>query len=350
MTTVDELLTAAKSDVESGEVPACQVAVGRDGEIVAFETFGDAADTTRFCIFSATKPIVASAIWLLIADGLIDVSRPVGDYIPEFTRNGKSRVTIEQVMLHTAGFPSAVMSNADGSDAHRRRSQFEQWTLEWEPGSRFEYHPTVAHWVLADLIERVTDTDFRDFVELRVCTPLGLPRVLGLPLDAQSDIALLTPVGDNPTLDAMTMEFNDPAVRSAGNPGGGGFMVATDLARFYQALLHNPGNLWDAEILRDAKTNIRCTFKDPLLNVEVNRTLGLVVAGDDGMHVLRYAIFGGPNSPGSFGHAGAHAQVGWADPETGISFAYLNNAMTSDLMRSGMRANRLSNFAAALDL
>ena len=68
-TSVDELLTTASSDVESGAVPACQIAVARDGEIVAFDTFGDATDTTRFCIFSATKPIVASAIWLLIADG-----------------------------------------------------------------------------------------------------------------------------------------------------------------------------------------------------------------------------------------------------------------------------------------
>ena len=225
MTSVDELLTTAQSDVESGEVPACQVAVARDGEIVAFETFGDATDTTRFCIFSATKPFVASAIWLLMADGLVDVSRPVCDYIPEFARNGKEVVTIEQVMLHTAGFPNAPMSNAAGSDAHRRRAQFEQWKLEWEPGTRFEYHPTVAHWVLADLIERVSGDDFRDFVEHRVCTPLGLPRLLGLPLDAQSDIAPLTPVGDGPP-DAMTFEFNDPAVRSAGNPGGGAFMVA----------------------------------------------------------------------------------------------------------------------------
>jgi CubicO group peptidase (beta-lactamase class C family) len=86
------------------------------------------------------------------------------------------------------------------------------------------------------------------------------------------------------------------------------------------------------------------------MGVPVNRTLGLVVAGDDGNHILRYAIFGAGNSPGSFGHAGAHAQVGWADPRTGISFAYLNNAVTGDAMRAGMRANRLATIAAALSL
>ena len=213
MTSVDELLSAARAKVESGAVPACQIAVARDGEIVAFDTFGDATDTTRFCIFSATKPIVASAIWLLIADGLIDVTRRVCDYIPEFARNGKERVTVEQVMLHTSGFPNAVMSNEDGSDARRRRAQFAQWTLEWEPGTRFEYHAAVAHWVLADLIERVSGDDFRDFIERRVCAPLGLPRVLGLPPDAQSDIAPLVAVGDDPSPDPMAMRLNDPAIR-----------------------------------------------------------------------------------------------------------------------------------------
>jgi hypothetical protein len=82
--------------------------------------------------------------------------------------------------LHTSGFPNAVMRDTDGTDAARRRAQFAQWRLEWEPGTRFVYHAAVAHWVLADLIERVTGSDYRDFIEARVCAPLGLPRVLGL--------------------------------------------------------------------------------------------------------------------------------------------------------------------------
>ena len=343
----DELFDAARADVESGAVPACQIAVARDGELVAFETFGNATNSTRFCIFSATKPVVASAIWLLMADGLIDVTERVCEYVPEFATHGKERVTVGQVLLHTSGFPNAVMSDADGADAARRRAQFAQWELEWEPGTRFEYHAAVAHWVLADLIERVSGVDFRDFVEQRVCRPLGLPRVLGLLLDARVDVAPLVAVGE-PAPEESWFRLNDAEVRAAGNPGGGAIMTAADLARFYQGLLHNPGELWDPVVWRDVTTNVRCTFDDPLMGVPVNRTFGLVVAGGDGKHVLRYAIFGAGNSPRSFGHAGAHAQVGWADPETGISFAYLNNAITSDLMRSGIRANRLATIAAAL--
>ncbi len=346
---VTELLGTARRDVESGWLPACQLAVARDNELIVFETFGDATNATRFCIFSATKPIVASAVWLLISDGLLDVRRPVAEYIPEFASNGKEVITVEQVMLHTAGFPNAPMPPAEGADPVRRVARFATWRLEWEPGSRFEYHATSAHWVLAELLHRLGGCDFRDFIERRVTTPLGLPRLLGIPEVAQHDIATLTLVGEQPTTATETaFDLNEPTTRAAGIPGGGGIMRACDLALFYQGLLHNPGSLWNPDVLADAKTNIRCNFSEPIMNVPVNRTLGLVVGGDDGKHIMRYASLGARNSPRAFGHAGMHMQLGWADPDTGISFAYATNAVDADVMREAVRGITLSDLAAAI--
>ena len=94
-------------------------------------------------------------MWLLIGEGLIDPARRVAEYVPEFAANGKGDVTVEQVMLHTAGFPNAPMKEVDGADPARRRERFAAWELEWEPGTRFEYHGSSAQWVLADLIERL---------------------------------------------------------------------------------------------------------------------------------------------------------------------------------------------------
>jgi CubicO group peptidase (beta-lactamase class C family) len=345
VSTISELLDAARADVESGWLPSCQLAVARNGELVAFETFG-AAPATRYCIFSCTKPIVASAVWLLIGDGLLDVHRPVGAYVPELDRGAFAAVTVEQVMLHTGGFPRAEMSPLAGGDAVRRREQFARWELEWEPGTRFEYHATSAHWVLADLVERLSGVDFRDFIEQRVTAPLGLPRVLGVPESEQGDLAGLVQVGETSATDVQW--FHDPGRRAVGIPGGGAIMRAADLALFYQALLHNPEGLWDREVLLDATTNVRCDLPDDLLHVPVHRTLGLVLAGDDGKHFMRYGSFGQSNSPRSFGHAGAHMHVGWADPETGTSFAYCTNGIDSDVMREAMRGLRLSDLAAGL--
>lgn len=348
MTTVGELLDTARADVERGLVPACQVAVARDGEVVAFETFGDATNDTRFCIFSATKPIVASAIWLLLGEGHLDVARRVADDLPELAGTPVGSVTLDQVLLHTAGFPSPTMPAGDANDADRRLARMGTWHLEWEPGSRFEYHAESAHWVLASLVEQVSGSDFRDFVEARVCAALGLPRVLGLHPDDRTDLAPLVPASAEAESDP-TLRCNTATWRAMGNPGGGAFMTAADLARFYQALLTNPDGLWDAAVLHDATSVVHCELDDPLMGIPANRSRGLVIAGSDGMHTLRYAIFGSGCSPGSFGHAGAHGQVGWADPATGVSFAYLANSADVDPMGPGARASRLASLASRLE-
>src|SRR5262249_43908174 len=159
---------------------------------------------------------------------------------------------------HTAGFPNAPMDPVEGADAVTRNKRFTEWKLEWEPGTRFEYHGLSAHWVLGELIERTSGLDFRDFIEQRVTTPLGLPLLLGIPEEEQQNIADGVRLGeaspDSPvTVDTMT--FNDPPVRAAGVPGGGGIMTAATMARFYQALLHNNAGLWDDAVLTDAKAN-----------------------------------------------------------------------------------------------
>jgi CubicO group peptidase (beta-lactamase class C family) len=348
----DPILEAANALVESGATPACQVAVGHDGGVVCFETFGAATNTTRFGVWSATKPIVASAVWILLGERLLDPAKPVAHYVPEFATNGKQGVTVEQVLLHTSGFPNAPMDAVEGGDAVTRVKRFTEWRLEWEPGTQFEYHATSAHWVLAELIERVSGHDFRDFIDARVCAPNGLPRVLGLQPEEQDDIAAGTPLGAMPAdskipaIDPTSLDA--PAVRAAGVPGGGGIMTAATMVRFYQAVLHDPNGVWNPDVLRDVKTNVRCTFPDPLMHVPANRSLGLVLAGDDGLHQFRYAFFGKANSPGSIGHAGAYSQVAWADPATGISFSFLKNGLQADMMADALNVIPIVDAASAL--
>jgi len=346
---LDELLGRARRIVDDGISPACQLAVARDGELLAFETFGTATNESQFCAFSSTKPIVASMVWLLVGDGLLAPEQCVVELVPEFATNGKDTITLEQVMLHTAGFPNAPLDHT-GADADVRRAAFARWALEWEPGTRFEYHATSAHWVLADLVERVTGLDFRDAIAERVTAPLGLPRLLGLPVDRQGAVVDGVLVGSGTTEDAAELlrVANDPVVRAAGIPGGGGLMTAATMALWYQALLRNPGGMWDAGVLHDATTRVRCTFDDPLMGVPVNRSLGLVLAGADGLHQFRYAMFGKECSPGSFGHAGAYLQVAWADPSTGTSFACFKNGYDPDMLGDAANIVPLADLASAL--
>jgi CubicO group peptidase (beta-lactamase class C family) len=351
------LLDRARREVDEEILPSCSVAVMRHGELLAAEAFGDATTDTRYVVFSATKPFVAATVWSLIGEGLVDVSRPVVEWIPEFGSNGKDVITLEQVMLHTAGFPHAPMTAAAGATSEGRTAAFARWRLNWEPGTAYEYHPTSAHWVLAEVVERVTGRDFRDVVDERVTAPIGLPRVLGAadqegvaPLEVRGEPA--SPDELEATLgvrelpvtevtDEALMGFNDPDVRRVGVPGGGGVMRPVDLAAFYQWLLAS-----DDPVVVDARTRVRNTLPDRWMGVPANRTLGLIVAGDDGRAAARG--FGRAVRPRTFGHNGAAGQVAWADPDTGLSFAYCTNGIDAHQVRQWKRSAGLTNRAAAV--
>lgn len=361
---VDALLARTQREIDEGLLPSCQVAVARDGEVLVDETFGAAAPGSRYCLFSATKPLVAAAVWLLLDDGALRLDQRVAEVVPEFATNGKDVVTLEQVMLHTSGFPSAPLGPGQWETREGRLAAFSRWRLNWEPGTRFEYHPTSAHWVLAELITRVTGADHREFVRDRVLAPLGLTRLqLGVPVSEQGDINELCSVGEAPSPDELEatigvrelpvtevteealLLFNRPEVRALGVPGAGAVSTAADLARFYQALLAGGHGLWSPGALRAFTAEVRNRLPDPF-GVPANRALGMVVAGDDEHRGMRG--MGRTVSPRAFGHDGAGGQIAFADPETGISFVYLTNGLDQHVLREWRRTAGIANRAGAL--
>ena len=84
------------------------------------------------------------------------------------------------------------------------------------------------------------------------------------------------------------------------------------------------------------------------LGVPANRTLGLVVAGDDGQSALRG--MGHTVSPSAFGHNGAGGQIAWADPATGLSFVYLTNGLDRNVLREWRRTSGIASRAAVCAL
>jgi CubicO group peptidase (beta-lactamase class C family) len=331
--------------------------------VLVHEAFGEADVDTRFTIFSATKPFIASLIWQLLGEGTLRPEQPVHDVIPEFGSHGKDAITLDHVLQHTAGFPRAPLGPPRWSTHEGRREAFSEWRLNWEVGSQFEYHPTSAHWVLAELVHAVTGADHTDALRTRVLEPLGLTQfTLGPPPDQQDRIANLVLTGEPASPDELEaalgireidvgevtdealLGLNEPSGRAVGLPGGGGLSTAADVASFYQALLHDPKGLWDAEVLADATGVVRNTFPDPMLRVPANRTRGLVVAGDDGLSHLRG--MGRTVSPAAFGHNGAAGQVAWADPASGLSFCYLTNGRDLNILREHRRTTAVASLAA----
>ena len=362
---VAKLLERAQKEVNEGLLPAAQIALAKDGELVFQASYGSAKDDSLTCIFSATKAITSAAAWLLMQEGKLSESEIVADIIPEFAANEKDQITVEQLFSHTAGFPSAPFAPLDWDDKDARLGRFTRWRLNWEPGSKFEYHASSSMYVIAELIERRSGMGYREFVRNRVLGPLGLKNLfVGLPASENARALPCEHVGDAltpedykklgvpvPPVTEVTEEailaFNRPDVRAVGVPGGGGFATAGDLALFHQALLHGglPGSeeLWP----ESTRTNVRRIrsgdFTDMLFKKPANRALGLIISGDDSRS---FRGFGKSNSPDAFGHNGAGGQLAWADPATGLSLGYVTPGHDRNSIRQGSRGVAISSIAA----
>src|SRR5262245_19268658 len=196
---LDELFARVKREVDEGLLPAVQVALARDGRLAAVRSFGRVkhhgapaavSDDTLFCVFSCTKAITSAAAWLLIQEGKLSPDELVVEIVPEFGTNGKERIRVEQLLTHTAGFPSANFDPARFLDRQYRLERFAQWRLNWEPGTRFEYHPSSSMYVVAEIIERRSGRAFGEFVRERIALPLGLPDLwVGLPRSEHGRVA-----------------------------------------------------------------------------------------------------------------------------------------------------------------
>ena len=361
---VEALFSRAEREVKDGLLPSAQIAIARNGKIGAMRTVGfavqggaekPATNETLYTIFSCTKAIMSAAAWILIGEGKLSASERAAEIVPEFGTNGKDAITVEQILLHVGGFPNAPYPQGEWGDRKKRLERFSKWRLEWPVGSKFEYHPTSGFWVIAEIIERRTGKDFRQFVHERISTLLGLPELrVGLPREHHGRVAELCYVGEyltdeerkqlgippmpetEVTEDAI-MGFNRPNVREAGVPGGGGIMTAGDLALFYQGLIRNRGTdgapIIKPEALKDGLRVRSGEYRDPIFGVTVNRGLGVVVAGGDGR--ANYRGFGKTNSALAFGHGGAGGQIGWGDPATGISIGYCTGMRGVWLIRIG---------------
>lgn len=361
---VDQLLSRVQREVDEGLLNSTQVALAKDGKLLLLANFGEARDDSLFCVFSATKGITSAAAWILMQEGKLKEDEIVADIIPEFGTNGKDVITVQQLFTHTAGFPHAPFKPLEWNDKARRLERYSQWTLNWPPGSRFEYHPTASMWIIAELIERRTNQSFQSFVSERIAQPLGLRDLfVGLPESEQhrampcehngdpmtaedwGRLGMPVPPVTEVTEDAIE-RFNLPEVQAVGVPGGGGFMSAAELAMFYQALLHgglNGTHLWDEATLARGRTVLTGDTTELMLGHLVNRTLGLIVSGDEQRN---FRGFGKTNSPLAFGHNGAGGQIAWADPATGLSLGYCTNTHDRNNVRQGRRGVAISSIAA----
>jgi len=346
---LERLCARIEADIAAGHHPGAQVAVARHGKIALFRSFGEARHGVRagpetvWLLYSNTKVITAAALWALAEDGALALTDRIAQHLPGFEAGGKEGITFIHLLTHQAGFPTAEVPQAAWDDAVKLREVVCGFPLEWEPGSRVRYHPSAAHWTAAALITAVTGEDFRAYIRRRMIVPLGLGAEIfvGMPAAEQARAADMYDVDGTPRMPECT-----EAHRAAGIPGGGGYATARAMAAFYQALIQGgalgANRILSPRMIAYAVRNYTGDRLDEYNGVPMHRGLGPHLRGETALARGLGAIA----HPLTFGHGGVGSSYCWADPVSGLSFAFLSNTRQTDEFH-GPRMDTISTLAHA---
>ncbi len=338
---LERLVEMIAGHITEGRYPGAQIAIARRGKLALFKSLGEARtegtrvsarEDTLWLLYSNTKVITASALWVLAERGALRFTDRVADHVPGFEANAKGEVTVIQLLSHQAGFPNADVPSAAWEDHDLLRKAVCGFTLEFTPGSRVHYHGRAAHWTAAVLIEALTKTDYRAFIRENVIEPLGLGGDLfvGLP-DAHHarTVDMHEPSADW-RRQTRRAEENHSAFYRAGTPGGGGYATARAMAAFYQMLVQggtlNGTRLFSPRMIQYVTRNFTGDRVDAYMGMPMHRGLGPHSRGTtDTIRGL-----GSLASPRTIGHGGVGSSYCWGDPDSGVSFSYLTNSRVPD--------------------
>ena len=185
----EEIRETIREIVANGQrVPSIAVGVSRGSEILWQEGFGwadreseiPATEHTIYHLGSTSKAITAAAVMVVHEEGLIDLDRPINDYLlaGEGIRarvGDVERATVRRVAQHKAGLPGYYETfYADESEKTPSLPTVIQrygWVMI-PPGQTFHY-TNLGYGLLGHLVSQVSGS-FSDFLREKVFLPLGM--------------------------------------------------------------------------------------------------------------------------------------------------------------------------------
>ncbi len=162
------------------------VLVAEHGRVVLARGYGFAdvewrvpnAPDTRFRVASLTKAFTAMLVMQDVAAGRLRVDGRVGDYLPEYPSVEGRRITIAQLLNHSAGLPeytwTADLIEAQVPDRPQdfiRR--FAHDPLLFKPGTSFSYSNS-GYYLLGLILERLEGAPYERILKERLLDPLGM--------------------------------------------------------------------------------------------------------------------------------------------------------------------------------
>jgi CubicO group peptidase (beta-lactamase class C family) len=304
---------------------------------------------TAAMVFSATKGVAATVVHRLVDRGLLDYDTPVAEYWPEFGANGKSGITVRDVLRHRSGLSHLKGVTKDDLLDHLLMEE----RLAAAPVDHLRgwpaYHALTYGWILSGLCRAVTGRGMRELIRDEVARPLNTDGLhLGRPPAGSptrvAEILIPQNARPNPLFDFFApkvagLPFSGafgamyfPGIRSfvQGDipfldgevPAANGVVTGRGLAKMYAAIA-NGGVIDGEEFLSPELT-------DGLIGKpKVRPDLNLVVPMPFHLGYHESPI---PGLLKGFGHVGLGGTIGWADPSTGSAFAFVHNRLLTAMV------------------
>jgi CubicO group peptidase (beta-lactamase class C family) len=382
---------AMQAYVDRGVYAGINTLIARRGKVVQAGQFGwrdkEAGEAmtadTIFRLYSMTKPIICTALMMLLEEGRCTLIDPLAKYIPAFGAvkvlegDGKlvapvRPILIRDLMTHMSGLSYHFVEEAGVGKMYTEGAKLlgadhslevviddlARFPLAFQPGSAWRY--SVGIDVAARVIEVISGRPLGVFLSERLFEPLGMtetgfgvapekqlrvaamygrPDILAAGVTVGSEFAAWMK-GVNDRLDvSKSYPVNSPDVFVRG--GHGLFSTIGDYFRFAQ-MLANGGTL-DGERVIGRKTLELMHANYVPEGLRPLQIGGLPLPGYGfglGSRVLLdVAQSGAPGSVGEFGWSGAAKTHYWVDPKEEVVGLFMTQSMMSfDLPEFDLRA------------
>ena len=279
-----------------------------------------------YCVRSMTKPLVGTAIQMLIDEGRLSLDTPVQDILPFFAGPQTGKITVQHLLTHTGGFPFTTISKPLSDYAHLAEVAAEAAAtgLGFEPGTQFEYSDAGSD-TLGAIVAKLTDAPVEQFIQHRILDPL----------DMRDSITLLSE--DDVVLDRIPSAYSggtgdwskhwEPANRPIFPlflASQSLYSTTTDYARFLE-LWMDQGRLNNQQLLSPQAVSRGLTPEHRMKNYPPSFEGLDVYYGQQWMVYAKTTDDGG--SPATvFGHGGSDGTHAWAWPEQDLMVLFFTQS------------------------
>jgi CubicO group peptidase (beta-lactamase class C family) len=303
-------------------------------------------------IYSIGKAMTGIAVLRLVDEGRVDLEEPAATYWPEFSQGGKGDMPLRLLLTHQTGLIAVRKPLPSGSflDWDLMTSELAAQEPWWTPGEGHGYHTNTYGFLGGEIVRRVDGRSLGTYFREEIAEPLGAELLIGfgpeydhrtadsIPYRGEQDPNRRPWLDQDPdTLEGLELGrylayrnpppkedgstgVNTRAWRAAEYPSTNPHGNARGVARLFGALARG-GDIDGFRVLSaatiDRANTIEADGEDLVLGRPTRFGLGFQLTMP-GIRPL------GPN-PKAFGHYGASALIGFADPDEQLGFAYLCN-------------------------